>query len=406
MSNKYHLHTLTNGLRMVHLQNTSKVGYCGIIVNAGSRDEQAGVYGLAHFVEHTIFKGTKRRKYWHITNRMEQVGGELNAYTSKEETMIYSAFPIEHYDRAIELLSDLITNSTFPTSEIDKEREVILDEIASYRDNPSEAVYDDFEDIIFAGNQLGHNILGSAEDIANIDSTRCQSYLDDYYVPTNMVFFSSGNIPPERVFKRGERYLGSMSHTLNATPRIVPATNPAFNLTKEIDSYQSHTLVGCRIHGMYDPQRYSTLLFNNILGGPGMNSMLNMSLRERKGYVYSVDSSVMMYSDSGLFSIYFGCDGENTKPCLRIIQRQIESLADGYLTEKRLAIAKRQYLGQLLLSSENREANTTNMGKSILYFNQINTLDEISERINTITPSDISAIAAKIAQESSILTMR
>lgn len=406
MLQKYHFHTLTNGLRMVHLQNSSKVGYCGLIVNAGSRDELVGAHGLAHFVEHTIFKGTKRRKYWHITNRMEQVGGELNAYTSKEETMIYSAFPIEHYDRAIELLSDLVMNSTFPKKEMDKEREVIVDEINSYRDNPSEAVYDDFEDLIFSGNQLGHNILGSAEDIANIDSAMCQSYLDNYYVPTNMVFFSSGNITPELVFKRGERYLGGMSHSLNrATERIIPTINDTFNISKSIDSYQAHTVVGCRIHGMYDEQRYATLLFNNILGGPGMNSLLNMAMRERKGYVYSVDSSVMMYSDCGLFSIYFGCDPENLKACLRIVDRQIETLANGYLTDKRLEVAKRQYLGQLLLSSENRELNTTNMGKSILYFNKINSLAEITEQINLLTPTDIRTIANTIIDNKSILTM-
>lgn len=406
MSLLYYTHTLTNGLRIIHCHTNSQVAYCGLAVNAGSRDEEQGYFGLAHFVEHTIFKGTKNRRSWHILNRMERVGGELNAYTSKEETILYSIYPAQYYDRAIELLSDLVSNSIFPASEIGKEKEVIIDEINSYRDNPAEAVYDDFEDLIFNNEQLGHNILGTKEDLDNMNPDVCRDYLDRLYVPSNMVFFSMGNISPEKLFKMADKYFGALHHGLSRPKRIKPEILPVFHTRTHIDSYQSHTMVGCQIPGMFDKNKYPLLLLNNILGGPGMNSMLNVSMRERKGYVYTVESSISLYTDCGLFSIYFGSDPHHVKPCLRIIDRHLNELAEKPISENILNAAKKQYIGQLLISTENREGSAIASGKSMLYFNKLSSTEEITEQIMSVTPQVIQDIAASIGPNNcSILTM-
>lgn len=403
---KYITHTLPNGLRIIHCPTTSKVAYCGIAVNAGSRDEEDGKYGLAHFVEHTIFKGTTRRRAWHILNRMELIGGELNAYTSKEETLLYSIFPVNHYARAIELIGDLITNSVFPEAELSKEREVVIDEINSYRDNPSEAVYDDFEDMIFSNSKLGHNILGTENDLNNIGSSDCRDYINRLYVPSNMAFFSMGNIEPTKLMRMVERHLGGMSNSLNRPERIAPARISPFFETRKIDAHQSHTIIGAPLFGMYDDRKYALLLLNNIIGGPGMNSLLNVSLRERRGYVYTVESSATLFTDCGLFAIYFGCDDLHVKPCIRIIKNHIDRLSNHALSPRALDAAKKQYLGQMLVSMENGEGSALSLGKGLLFFNKVSTIEETSNKILSLTPSEIQDIATIIGTEnSSILTM-
>ena len=271
--------TLSNGLRVVHIASDSEVAYCGLAVNAGSRDELPGKWGLAHFVEHTIFKGTRRRRAWHIINRMERVGGELNAYTTKEETMVYSIFPREHFARATELIADLVANSQFPAAELAKEREVVLDEVDSYLDSPAEAIYDDFEDLIWKGSALGHNILGVEADLLTITGDDCRDYLDRLYVPENMVFFALGNMRHDVVARSAERYMGALNHRLNRTVRTAPAIVTPFHHSKAIDSHQSHTIYGVPVCSMYDDSRYAMSLLSNILGGPGMNSLLNVAIR-------------------------------------------------------------------------------------------------------------------------------
>ena len=293
-NNKIYYETLPNGLAMVHVATMSQVAWCGLAVNAGSRDEDEGQYGLAHFVEHTIFKGTLHRRSWHILNRMESVGGELNAYTTKEGTMLYSVFPERHLKRAIDLLADLVQWSVFPQEELDRERDVVLEEAASYRDTPSDAVFDDFEDLMFVGSQLGHNILGVKEDLERLTSEDCMRYLKTLYVPTNMVFFSVGPERPERVFSMVERYFGAMSHSVAERHRSVPPTVAPFKQVIEIGTHQAHTVVGARVPDRNSHLRYAVMLLNNILGGPGMNSLLNVELRERRGYVYSVESTLTM----------------------------------------------------------------------------------------------------------------
>lgn len=407
MKSKYFTHILPNGLRLIHVPTTSHVAYCGLSINAGSRDDLAGKAGLAHFVEHTIFKGTKHRRSWHILNRMERVGGELNAYTTKEGTALYSIFPCEHFERAVELISDLVANSQFPETELNKEREVVLEEIDSYRDTPMEAVYDDFEDLLFADSAMGHNILGNEQDLNNISAADCRFYLDTQYVPENMVFFAMGNIKSDRLFRIVEKHLGPLNHKLDRASRITPIETSVFNKTINIDSHQAHTIVGKQLFSMHDDRRYAAFLLNNILGGPGMNSLLNVAIREKRGYAYTVESSLSLLSDCGFFEIYFGSDEHHVAPSLRIINRTIEELATKPLSEKNLQAAKRQYLGQLLVSSENKEAMALSLGKTYLYHNNIMTDSQLAEHINALTAQQIMDCAALLDPATcSILTMK
>lgn len=407
MKSKYYTHILPNGLRLIHVPTTSHVAYCGLSINAGSRDDLAGKAGLAHFVEHTIFKGTKHRRSWHILNRMERVGGELNAYTTKEGTALYSIFPCEHFERAVELISDLVANSQFPETELNKEREVVLEEIDSYRDTPMEAVYDDFEDLLFADSAMGHNILGNEQDLNNISADDCRFYLDTQYVPENMVFFAMGNIKSDRLFRIVEKHLGPLNHKLDRASRITPIETSVFNKTINIDSHQAHTIVGKQLFSMHDDRRYAAFLLNNILGGPGMNSLLNVAIREKRGYAYTVESSLSLLSDCGFFEIYFGSDEHHVAPSLRIINRTIEELATKPLSEKNLQAAKRQYLGQLLVSSENKEAMALSLGKTYLYHNNIMTDSQLAEHINALTAQQIMDCAALLDPATcSILTMK
>lgn len=407
MKLKYYTHILSNGLRLVHVPTSSRVAYCGLSINAGSRDDLPNKAGLAHFVEHTIFKGTKHRRSWHILNRMERVGGELNAYTTKEGTALYSIFPCEHFERAIELISDLVANSQFPETELNKEREVVMEEIDSYRDTPMEAVYDDFEDMLFAGSSMGHNILGNEHDLNNISAADCRNYLDTQYVPENMVFFAMGNIKSDRLFRIVEKHLGILNHSLNRANRVTPKEASVFNKTINIDSHQAHTIIGKQIFSMHDDRRYAAFLLNNILGGPGMNSMLNVAIREKRGYAYTVESSLSLLSDCGLFQIYFGSDEQHVAPSIRIINRIIDDLATKPLSEKTLQAAKRQYLGQLLVSGENKEAMALSLGKNYLYHNNVMTDGELAEHINALTAQQIMDCAALLTPSTcSILTLK
>lgn len=375
-------------------------------MNAGSRDEIDSQFGIAHFVEHTIFKGTSKRKSWHIINRMESIGGELNAYTSKEETMLYSIFPSKFYERAMELLGDLVQNSIFPEAQLIKEREVVMDEIDSYRDIPSEAIYDDFEDLMFAGSGLGHNILGTEKTLNQITSKDCMDFLKDLYVPENMVFFSLGNIDFNKLCRYAEKYFGGMNHSLKRIERVAPIHPLRIEKQITLDTHQSHTIYGVPTFGMFHENKYALALLNNMLGGPGMNSMLNVALREKRGYVYTVESTSTMFTDSGIFTIYFGCDDNHVKPCLRLVNNIINDLASSPISDKKLNIAKQQYLGQLLVSTDSKDALSLALGKSMLYFNRFSSMDEIAERINAVTAEEIRLTAEMLSpKNASILTM-
>ena len=389
-----HYHTLANGLRLVHLTTPIQVAWCGLAVNAGSRDELEGHYGLAHFVEHTIFKGTEHRRAWHILNRMERVGGELNAYTTKEGTMLYSVFPQEHLGRAIDLLADLVQWSVFPQEELDRERDVVLEEAASYRDTPSDAVYDDFEDLLFAGSELGHNILGRKEDLEQLTREDCMSYLKNLYVPDNMAFFSVGPERPERVFCLAEKCFGPMSHAMAARHRSTPQHVEPFKKVIKIGTHQAHTIVGARVPDMKHPLRYALMLLNNILGGPGMNSLLNVELRERRGYVYTVESTLSMLSDCGWMEIYLGCDPDDVRSSLRVIEHITSRLGQDLMTERRLEAYKKQYCGQMVVAADSTEFIAMRAGRGLLYHGNVATIDDTIARIMAVTPEQIAQAAS------------
>lgn len=392
-------HTAPSGLRMVHLHiKGAAVGYCGAAVRVGSRDEE--LCGLAHFVEHTIFKGTGKRSSWHIINRMETVGGELNAYTTKEETVVYSAFPSGNLARAAELIADLVCNSQFPARELEKEREVVADEIDSYLDTPSEAVFDDFEDLLFKGSPLGHNILGSRDSLESFSSDICREYLHRWYVPANMVVFYAGNQQPEVVFARLEKAFAPLSGSMPVADRTVPEVQAPFDVHKALDTHQCHTIVGARTGGFDSPERYSMALLTNILGGPGMNSLLNIALRERRGLVYSVEASTGIFSDCGEFVVYYGCDPEDNDRCRHLVLDTINSVAAGSITARRLEAYKKQYLGQLVIASENLESRIIGIARQVLYRGYVIPSDEVIASIKALTTDDIRTVAATLTSPS------
>lgn len=372
---------------------------------AGSRNERPEHFGLAHFVEHTIFKGTERRRSWHIINRMESVGGELNAFTSEEATTIYSSFPVGNLSRAVELIADLVSRSRFPTPEIDREREVVLDEVASYLDSPAEAIFDDFNELLFAGSGLGHNILGTEKTIHTFTSDTCRSFLDRYYTPGNMVFFYMGPTSPQRVVAVAERYMGHFNHPDPELSRTMPPEVKPFDTLRTLGTHQTHTVVGARIPGMYADKNRAYSLLTNIIGGPCMNSLLNVALRERRGYVYSVDAYTSLFTDCGEFTVYFGCDPEHVKPCRRIIFDTLRRMAESPMKERTLAAAKKQYVGQTIVAAENREQMALSTGRALLFNGHVAPQEDIVERIMSLSAENLRMAAEAFAPERcSILT--
>ena len=392
----YFSHILSNGLRMVHLPMESPVSYCGFAVNAGTRDEEANEFGLAHFVEHMMFKGTEKRKAWHILNRMENVGGELNAYTTKEETFVYSIFMEEHYQRALELLTDLIFHSQFPQQEIEKEVDVILDEINSYEDSPSELIFDEFENLLYDGHALGHNILGDEASLLTFNSESGRSFMRRFYAPENMVFFSMGRIDFNKIVKMADGFLSDIAFPVALRNRIVPsAIEPCVRKVHK-DTHQAHVLIGSRAYSMHDEKRIPLFLLNNMLGGPGMNNRLNVSLREKHGLVYNVESNVTSYTDTGLASIYFGTDPKNMEKALRLVYKELDKLRDNSLSATQLAAAKKQVIGQLGVSGDNKEGLFLGLGTSFLHYNRYDTLPEVFARIEALTIKDIQEVANEV----------
>lgn len=396
MENIYNIFTLPNGLRCVHYRSRGKVSYCGVVVNAGSRDEAPDCFGLAHFVEHTIFKGTTHRSSWHISNRMERVGGELNAFTSKEQTAIYTIAPIGNLQRAIELIADLVKNSTFPDHELCKEREVVIDEINSYLDSPCDRVYDEFDDLIYQGSSAGHNILGTPDSVRALTSDKCRGFIDSFYTPTNMVIYCVDPAPFSKVERIIYAHFNDIIQSLDKPVRDIPAAIDKFEKTINDNGHQAHTLVGARVFGKYDNRRDALFLLNNIIAGPCMNSRLNQELREKYGYVYTVDSTVGLMSNCGLFQIYFGCDPSNINKCKKIIFRELDKLANTTMKPRVFEQARTQYLGQLHILSDQRESRAIGLGKSLLAYDEIHDIDWSTQRLREVTPEQVREVAELI----------
>lgn len=389
-------HTLSNGLRIIHRHFPSEISYCGVVVNTGTRDEYSGESGMAHLVEHMLFKGTQKRKAHHIANRMENVGGELNAYTTKEETFFYTAFLEEYFSRAAELLSDILFHSEFAPHQIEREREVILDEINSYNDSPSELIYDDFENMVFAGHEMGHYVLGDPASLQSFDRESIMRFVKRQYQPQEMVFFSFGKTSFERVIRQVEKFFTVTSGIVPVKERMVPHlfSPHADRFCK--NTAQSHVMMGCNTFSMHHPGKYALYLLNNILGGGNMNSRLNVSLREKRGLAYNVESSVTYYTDTGLFAIYFACDPKNREQCIRLILKEIDRIKEVTLTPLQLSLAKRQWKGQLGIASENNENNALGMAKNYLHFNRYTSLEELFSTIDALTSQEMKEVASEI----------
>lgn len=395
----YFQHTLANGLRIILEQTTSKVAYCGYAINVGTRDELPSEAGMAHLVEHMIFKGTSHRKSWHILNRMENVGGDLNAYTSREETMVYSTFLVEHFSRAVDLLTDIVFHSIYPEEELIKEIDVIVDEIQSYKDSPSELIFDEFDTILFKDHPLGRDILGDVRSLKSHSSKAIQEFTSRHYHPDNMVFFVRGNLSFKRVINTLERFTDSLTGQNGRVDRIAPPLQKPIKRVVQKETHQTHVLMGARGYSFFEEKRDALFLLNNILGGPGMNSRLNLSLRERYGLVYAVESNLTSYTDAGQLSIYFGCDAKDLNNCLELVLRELNELRQTRLSSLKLSMAKKQLLGQIGVSSDHGESMALGMGKTFLHLNKCDDYNAIYQRITGLTELDILEVANEVLSE-------
>ena len=454
---KYNTYTLDNGLRIIHLPSDSQVVYCGYQINAGTRNEEPGEEGLAHFCEHVTFKGTERRKAWHILNCLESVGGDLNAYTNKEGTVYYSAILKEHIARAVDLLSDIVFHSVYPQAEIDKEVEVICDEIESYNDSPAELIYDEFENILFKGSPLGHNILGTAEQVRAFKTEDALRFTRKLYRPDNAIFFAYGDIDFKKLVKLIQKALGEWpkgrelacstdcksaetpteERIAEKTPtkeRITEETPTGETPTEEMEAgdanhkvqsskfnvqskvagqtivmqkntHQAHVMIGTQAYDVNDDRRMPLYLLNNMLGGPGMNAKLNLALREHNGLVYTVESTMVAYGDTGTWSIYFGCDEHDVKRCLRLVRKELDKFMQKPLSDAQLKAAKKQIKGQIGVACDNRENFALDFGKSFLHYGWEKNVDRLYEQVDEITATQIQAVAQELFDKDRLTTL-
>ena len=403
---QYNTATLNNGLRIIHLPNTSKIAYCGYQIKAGTRNEKPGDEGLAHFCEHVTFKGTQTHTSTAIINKLESVGGDLNAFTNKEDTVFYSAIPVEHFAKAVDVLSDIVFYSIFPQMEIDKEVEVICDEIESYNDSPAELIYDEFENLVFKGHPLGHNILGSADRVRSFATADAMRFTQQYYRPDNAIFFVYGNIDFKRLVKTLEKLTPKQQQESLADEALAVANGRLPELTiLNHDTHQAHVMIGNRAYSATHPLRIPLYLLNNMLGGPGMNARLNVILRERRGLVYSVESSMVCYGDTGLWAVYFGCDPHDVNRCVRLVKGEFKRLMERPLSEKTLAAAKKQIKGQLAVACDNNENFAIDFGKSFLHFGDEKDIEKLYQKIDAVTAEQIQQVAKEIFDKDSLATL-
>ena len=429
---KYNTYTLDNGLRIIHLPSDSQVVYCGYQINAGTRNEEPGEEGLAHFCEHVTFKGTERRKAWHILNCLESVGGDLNAYTNKEGTVYYSAILKEHIARAVDLLSDIVFHSVYPQAEIDKEVEVICDEIESYNDSPAELIYDEFENILFKGSPLGHNILGTAEQVRSFKTEDALRFTRKLYRPDNAIFFAYGDIDFKKLVKLIRKALGECpkgrelacsadcksaetpteemeagdaNHKVQSSKFNVQSKVAGQTIVMQKNTHQAHVMIGTQAYDVNDDRRMPLYLLNNMLGGPGMNAKLNLALREHNGLVYTVESTMVAYGDTGTWSIYFGCDEHDVKRCLRLVRKELDKFMQKPLSDAQLKAAKKQIKGQIGVACDNRENFALDFGKSFLHYGWEKNVDRLYEQVDAITAAQIQAVAQELFDKDRLTTL-
>ncbi len=396
---------LINGIKIVHQQVNSPVAHFGVLFNTGSRDELIEEQGLAHFYEHLIFKGTKRRKTHHILNRIEDVGGEINAYTTKEETAVYTSFLSEYYSRSMELISDIIKNSTFPENEIEREKEVIIEEINSYKDSPAELIFDDFEDLLFKDHPIGRNILGNPEQIKNYSRNDILRFIQNNYSTEEMVISSVGNISYKRLCNLANKYFGDIATKNRSNQRVAFSKYNPCNQRIKRDTYQSHCVIGNLAYDAQSDKRIAMFLLNSILGGQSMNSKLNLSLRERNGLAYNIESNFTNYSDTGVFNVYFGTEKENLDRAIKLVYKEFKILREKSLSSLQLTKAKRRLLGQMAMGSESRDDLMLAIGKSLMLYERIDSFEKISKEVEEITASNILEVANEILQTDKLTTL-
>lgn len=401
----YLTHTLKNGIRIIHQQTDSPVAHLGVLINAGSRDEKEEEHGLAHFIEHSVFKGTKKRKAYHVLSRIEGVGGELNAYTTKEETVLYATFLTEYYDRTAELLSDILFNSVYPEKELKREKEVIVEEINSYKDSPSELIFDEFEELVYDGHPIARNILGTSKRLRSFTRNSIYTFIENNYHTDQMVISSVGNIDFGVLLKMLGKYFGHIPEKLRQSSRVgFEGYIPQQRILKK-DTFQSHCVVGNTAFDVQHPSRISMVLLNNILGGQALNSRLNLALRERRGMAYNVESNYTAYSDTGLFNVYFGTDRENLEKAQALVQKEFDLFRDKKLGAVQLSKAKKQLIGQIAVSTESREDMMLTIGKSYLLFDKVDPLRVVFKKIEEITAEQLLEVANTVLDKTQMSTL-
>lgn len=401
----WNYHKLDNGIGLVHQRMPGQVAHCGIIVNTGSRDEQEQEQGLAHFIEHVIFKGTVRRKAYHVLSRLDDVGGELNAFTAKEETWYHASFLKEYFSRAIELLSDIVFHSTFPDKELAREKDVVLDEINSYKDSPADLIYDDFEDLVYKGHPLGRNILGTPRHIRRFDRAMIRRFMQANYHTDQMALSIIGDLPFGRAKRLAERYLGQIPANPRPGGRVAFTPNGPEERMLKKRVFQAHCVMGATAYDIYDGKRWALYLLNNLLGGPGMNTRLNMSLREKNGIAYNVESNYQPYTDTGMFNIYFGTDKKELERAKNLVYKELDLLCTRRLGTMQLSRAKKQMLGQMALSMESPANLMMNNGKSYLLFGRTEPFEHIVKRVEAISSTELLDTANEILKPDRLSTL-
>ncbi|OFX57282.1 MAG: zinc protease [Bacteroidetes bacterium GWA2_30_7] len=399
---EYKEHILENGIKLVHKHSISPVAHCGIFIDAGSRDEKKNEHGMAHFIEHVIFKGTKKRKAYHIISSLEDVGGELDAYTTKEKTVVFATFLTQYYEKTLDIFSDIVFNSTFPPKELEKEKDVIIDEINSYNDNPYELIYDEFEQLVFDNHPLGRSILGTEKSVKSFNINDVETFMLNNYNTDRIIISSIGNISFEKLVMFFEKYFIDVKSNLRKVKRRKCSNYKISRSETDKDTYQSHCILGSVAYDIKNKNRLGLILLNNILAGNNMNSRLNMLLREKYGYVYNVESAYNYYSDTGLTYIYFGTDKENLNRVYDLIIKELKILQNNKLGSVQLKKAKSQLIGQITIASDNNLNQMFSIGKSYLMFNKVDCLDLVYSKIEKLTAMEILEIANEVFEESKI----
>lgn len=397
---EYHVHTLKNGIRLLFVPASSPISHACVIINTGSRDEKDEEMGMAHFIEHLVFKRTKKRNTNQILNRLESVGADLNAYTTKEYTCIHASFLNPYLDRTLELFDDIIFHSVFPEDEIEKEKGVVLDEILSYQDQPEEAINDDFEDILYKDHALGRNILGTNETVSSLQQKAIKTFVKENYRTDQIVVAVLGNYPGKKVFNIGEKYFGVETENSSQFNRVKPNNNPSVSKVEEKPISQAHVMMGTTTYSRHQKQKTGLLLLNNYFGGNGMSSVLNLQLREKYGIAYTIESNYAPLSDTGIFSLYFGTDEEKVEKAIKLIHKEFRKIRENGLTAFQLQKAQHKFIGQIALGEENRIGLIISMAKSLLDYQKIDSLETVFEKIRAVSTADIKEIANEVFDES------